>query len=44
MIFVIIVERVLRIFYGNLYEARGRIICYSYMNETPYESSISTYM
>ena len=44
MIFIIIVERVLRIFYGSLYEARDTLVCYSYDDESPYEPSISTYM
>ena len=44
MIFIIIVERVSRIFHDSLYEPRGRVICYSYNDETPDVSSISTYM
>jgi hypothetical protein len=44
MIFIIIVERVSRIFHDSLYEPRGRIICYRYKIETPNESIISTYM
>ena len=44
MIFIIIVERVMRIFHGSLYEARGTLVCYSYDDESPYEPSISTYM
>ena len=36
--------RVMRIFHGSLYEARGTLVCYSYDDESPYEPSISTYM
>jgi hypothetical protein len=44
MIFMIIVQRVLRIFHDSLIEARDTLVCYSYKNETPDVSSISTYM
>ena len=44
MIFMITVERVLRIFHDSLIETRAAVICYSYNNETPDVSSISTYM
>jgi hypothetical protein len=44
MIFMIIVQRVLRIFHDSLIEPRGTLVCYSYKNETPDEPSISTYM
>jgi hypothetical protein len=38
------IVRVMRIFHGSLYEARGTLVCYSYDDESPYEPSISTYM
>ena len=44
MIFIILLERVLRIFHDSLYEPRGRIICYSYKEESGHEPIISTYM
>jgi hypothetical protein len=44
MVFDFRLVRVMRIIRGILYEARDKVYCESYMNESPHESSVSTYM